>query len=159
MLEVDRGDFDPELVLERLIREVGDAEGVTAVRLLDRDARIVASLDAGERGRDGESLAGHPDAADDAAWIGRDGDRLRVASPVSYSDVLVGEAQVEFDLRILVDPVVRSSTEQLAAVAVVVVVVRSVRAPRSPPLIFCCRALSALPSSCPRAPPRCAAYA
>jgi class 3 adenylate cyclase len=123
LLEVDRGDFDRELVLERLIREVGDAEGVVAVRLLDREGRIVASLAADERGDAGESLAGHPDAPDDAGWIGREGDRLRVAAPVSYSNVLVGEAQVEFDLRVLVDPVVRSNTEQLAAVAVVVVII------------------------------------
>jgi len=122
LLAVDQGDFDRELLLERLIREVGDSEGVVAVRLLDRDGRVVASLDPGERGDEGASLAGHPDAPGDAAWIGRDAAELRVAAPVYYSDVLVGEAQVAFDLRVLVDPVVRSTRRQLAAVAALVLV-------------------------------------
>jgi class 3 adenylate cyclase len=122
LLAVDRGEFDPELVLERLIREIGASEGVVSVRLLGRDGQILASLVPEERGLPGVSLAGHPDADDDAAWVGRAGDRLQVAAPVSYSNVLVGEAQVEFDLRVLVTPVVRSNTEQLAAVAVVVVI-------------------------------------
>jgi len=122
LLDVDRGDFDPELSLEKLIQEVGDSEGVVAVRLLDRDGRVVASLDPAERGRPAEPLAGHPDEPGDV-WVGRDGRRLRVAVPVAYSDVVVGEAQVVFDLRVLVDPVVQSNTRQLAAVAVIVVVV------------------------------------
>jgi adenylate cyclase len=122
LLAVDQGDFDRELLLERLIREVGDSEGVVAVRLLDRDGRVVASLDPEERGGEGASLAGHPEALDDAAWIGRDAAELRVAAPVYYSDVLVGEAQVAFDLRVLVDPVVRSTRRQLAAVAALVLV-------------------------------------
>jgi sensor histidine kinase regulating citrate/malate metabolism len=122
LLAVDQGDFDRELLLERLIREVGDSEGVVAVRLLDRDGRVVASLDPEERGGEGASLAGHPEASDDAAWIGRDAAELRVAAPVYYSDVLVGEAQVAFDLRVLVDPVVRSTRRQLAAVAALVLV-------------------------------------
>lgn len=122
LLDVDRGDFDPELSLEKLIQEVGDSEGVVAVRLLDRDGRVVASLDPAERGQPAEPLAGHPDQQGDV-WVGREGRRLRVAVPVAYSDVVVGEAQVAFDLRVLVDPVVQSNTRQLAAVAVIVVVV------------------------------------
>ena len=44
-----------------------------------------------------------------------------VAAPVFYSGVRVGEAHVEFDLTVLVDPVVRSNTQQLAAAAIAVV--------------------------------------
>jgi class 3 adenylate cyclase len=42
-------------------------------------------------------------------------------APIVYSGVRVGEAHVEFDLTVLVDPVVRSNTEQLAAAAIAVV--------------------------------------
>jgi adenylate cyclase len=122
LLGAEHGDFDRELSLERLIREVGESQGVVAVRLIDRNGVIVASLDPGERGKPGKSLASAAQARG-GAWVGRVGSRLEVAAPIRYSDVRVGEAQVEFDLRVLVDPVVRGNTEQLAAVAVVVVVV------------------------------------
>jgi adenylate cyclase len=118
LLEADQGDFDRELLLERLIREVGDTEGVVAVRLLDRSGVVVASLDSSERGRKDASLP--PDASGAAPWVGREGTRLRFAAPISYSDVAVGQAQIELDLKTLVDPVVLSSTRQLAAVAVIV---------------------------------------
>jgi class 3 adenylate cyclase len=44
-----------------------------------------------------------------------------VAAPVFYSGVRVGEAHVEFDLTVLVEPVVRNNTKQLAAAAIAVV--------------------------------------
>ena len=123
ILEVGQGDFDRELSLETLIREVGAAEGVVAVRLIGRDGKVAASLDASERGQTREPLAGS--AASDGAspWVARRDHRLLVAAPIRYSDVRVGEAEVEFDLHVLVDPVVQSNTEQLAVVAVVVVLV------------------------------------
>lgn len=116
ILEAAQGDFDRELSLDTLIREVGAAEGVVGVRLLGPDGTVVASLDPDERG---QSRALEADAAPEAA---RERGRLAVAAPILYSDVRVGEAQVEFDLRALVDPVVRNNTEQLAIAAVVVVV-------------------------------------
>ncbi len=121
LLEAGRA-FSPELSLDKLIQDVGDREGVVAVRLLDRDGRVLASTDPGQRGQRRESLAGHPQAAD-GVWVGRDGSRLQVAAPVIHSDVLLGEAQIELDLRLLVDPVVAGNAQQLAAVAVVVVVI------------------------------------
>ena len=122
LLDAGSGSFDPELSLDNLIQEVGRQEGVVRVRLLDRDGRILASRDSSARGQQGESLAGHPETPD-GVWVSREGRLLRVAAPVLFSDVLVGEAQVELDLRLLVDPVVASNSQQLAAVAVVVVVV------------------------------------
>ncbi|MEM7409023.1 MAG: adenylate/guanylate cyclase domain-containing protein [Myxococcota bacterium] len=122
LLDTGGGDFDPELSLERLIQEVSDSEGVIAVRLLGRDGSVVASRDPAERGSPGEPRATDL-AAGELMAIGRSGRRLSVAAPVLYSDVRIGEAQVEFDLQVLVDPVVASNTQQLAAVAVVVVVV------------------------------------
>jgi class 3 adenylate cyclase len=122
LLDAGRGDFDPELSLDKLIQEAGTRDGVVAVRLLDREGRVLASRDPGVRGQQRESMSGHPDALD-GIWVSRDGNRLLVAAPVIYSDVLIGEAQVELDLRLLVDPVVASNTQQLAAVAVVVVVI------------------------------------
>ncbi len=122
LLEAGRGAFSPELSLDKLIQDVGNREGVVAVRLLDHEGRVLASSDAGQRDQRRESLAGHPNAADGVS-VARDGSRLQVAAPVIYSDVLIGEAQVELDLRLLVDPVVASNAQQLAAVAVVVVVV------------------------------------
>jgi class 3 adenylate cyclase len=120
--EGGEGDFDRELSLERLIHEAGDAEGVVGVRILSRDGSIAASLAAQERGQQGitrvDPATGHPGGA----WVGREGSLLRVAVPIRYSDVLVGESQLEMDLRILVDPVVRSNAQQLGLVAVLVVV-------------------------------------
>src|SRR5258706_9912697 len=40
-----------------------------------------------------------------------------------YSDVRIGEAQIDLDLRLLVEPVVAGNAQQLAAVAVVVLVI------------------------------------
>ena len=122
LLQAGEGGFDLELSLDKLIQEVSASEGVVAVRLLDREGRVLASRDPGERGLQGENQAGHPQMPG-GVWAGRRGRRLQVAAPIVYSDVPIGEAQVEFDLRILVDPVVVSNTQQLAAVAVVVVAV------------------------------------
>ena len=122
LLEADQGEFDHELMLERLIREVEDAEGVVAVRLLDRGGSVAASLDPEERGRENAGRIDASDADASDVWVEREASLLRVAAPISYSDVWVGEAQIEFDLRVLVDPVVRSNTRQLAIVAMLVVV-------------------------------------
>jgi class 3 adenylate cyclase len=54
--------------------------------------------------------------------IERRGDNLMVAAPVVLSGVQVGEAQIELDLGILVEPVVAESQRQLAALAFVVLV-------------------------------------
>ena len=116
LLAAERGDFDEELTLDLLVRKVAAGKGVAAARLLDRHGRIVASIVPGEREQAGEALTGRDDPATAVRRL-RDGSLLRVATPVYYSDVRVGEAQVVLDLEILVDPLVESTTRQLALVA------------------------------------------
>jgi len=123
LLDVGEGDFDRELSIESLIHETGEAEGVVAVRILRRDGTIAASLAAQERGQQGIKYADPAEGHPGGPWVGRDGSLLVVAVPVRYSDVWVGETQLEMDLRVLVDPVVRSNAQQLGIVAVLVVVV------------------------------------
>jgi class 3 adenylate cyclase len=115
LLALERGSFDDELVLERLVRETGASEGVVSARVLARDGRVVAALDPSVRGENTGLLAGGPDLV-----VERRGDLLLVAAPVRYSGVGVGEAQVGLDLRALVDPVVRGSSRQLAGIAALV---------------------------------------
>jgi adenylate cyclase len=122
LLSVEQGDFGHELTLEQLVEDVGTGEGVVAARLLNREGRVAASLDSAERGTVIAPRAGAETAKPDAVQVSRDQERLLVAAPIVYSGVRVGEAEVEFDLTVLVDPVVRSSTEQLAAAAFAVVV-------------------------------------
>jgi class 3 adenylate cyclase len=100
LLGVEQGSFDDELVLERLIQEASSGDGVAGVRLLDRDGGVIASLGSAER----PAIPG----------------LLTVGAPILYSGVRVGEAQVDLDLRALVDPVVRSNTRQLASIAAIV---------------------------------------
>ncbi|MEE9606841.1 MAG: adenylate/guanylate cyclase domain-containing protein [Myxococcota bacterium] len=121
LLGVEQGDFEGELTLERLIAEVGEGEGVVGVRLLGRDGRISASLDPAERRAAGWRFAGTPGAPGEALRVARRGSRLLVAAPILYSGVLVGEAQVELDLLVLVQPAVQSSTRQLTGAAVAVI--------------------------------------
>jgi adenylate cyclase len=121
LLSVEQGDFGHELTLEQLVEDVGTGEGVVAARLLDREGRVAASLEPTERDAILLPRSAPRAAEEDTLEVSRDGRRLLVAAPVFYSGVRVGEAHVEFDLTVLVDPVVRSNTEQLAAVALAVV--------------------------------------
>jgi class 3 adenylate cyclase len=76
--------------------------------VLDRDGLVIGSLDPAEQGK--------PAAAELVAapvGIERLGPRLRATAPIAYSEVPIGRAQVELDLRVLVDPIVRSNTRQL----------------------------------------------
>jgi class 3 adenylate cyclase len=130
VLGVDQGDFEGELTLERLIEQTSQEEGVVAVRLVTRDGIVAASLDPKERGSERAQFA-RPVSADEATPPGdepepvlhasQSGGLLLVEAPILYSGVLVGVAEVELDLRILVDPVVQSSTSQLASAAIAVV--------------------------------------
>jgi len=120
LLDVAQGAFDDELTLDRLVEEVGVSDGVVAARLLGRDGAILASLDADERGGPGPRLASAA-PAQDAVRVERRGSRLLVATDVLYSGLRIGEAQVEFDLRLLVDPVVDATTRQLSLIALTLI--------------------------------------
>ncbi len=120
LLNVERGDFDSELTLERLIREISESNGVVAVRLLGREGAVVASLDAAERKQKGPHFAVGGGAALEPR-VARLDSRLLVAAPILYSGIRVGEAQVELDLRVLIDPVVESNRHQLTAAAAAII--------------------------------------
>jgi class 3 adenylate cyclase len=120
LLSADQGDFDDELTLDRLVGEVGTGDGVVAARLLGREGRVLASLDASENGQPLGLRAG--DIGDvDPTRVQRDGKRLLVATAVDFSGVRIGEAQVELDLALLVDPVVARTTLQLSLIAVTLI--------------------------------------
>jgi len=130
VLGVDQGDFEGELTLERLIEQASREEGVVAVRLVTRDGRVAASLDSEERGTERKQLA-RPlnvgegttpsDSIEPRLRVSRRNHLLLVEAPILYSEVLVGVAEVELDLRVLVDPVVKSGASQLTSAAIAVV--------------------------------------
>ncbi len=122
LVRAEKGDFDEELTLDLLVGKVASGKGVAAARLLDRTGRISASIVKGERGSNGVALTNREDPPSEIRSVWEDS-LLLVAAPVYYSDVFVGEAQVVLDLKILVDPLVRSNTQQLAAVAGVVLLI------------------------------------
>ena len=124
LLEVEQGAFDGELSLDRLIEETGASPGVVAVRLFGREGKLAASLDPAERQADAPPRADTTETTPgNAIHVSRQAPRrLIFAAPIFYSDVRIGEAQVELDLAVLVDPIVRSNTRQLAAAAVTVIV-------------------------------------
>lgn len=134
VLGVDQGDFEGELTLERLIEQTSREEGVVAVRLVTRNGMVAASLDPDERGTQREQLVRPVFTARNAAAEGTGATEgepvlrvtyrnrlLLVEAPIFYSDVLVGVAEVELDLRVLVDPVVQSGASQLTSAAIAVV--------------------------------------
>jgi len=118
LLAVEQGDFGGELDLERLVREAGESEGVVAARLLSREGRVVAALETSERDAAGHPLTGGSNARDETTRVEHNDSLLLFAAPIFYSGVRVGEAQVEFDLQVLIDPVVQNARKQLTAAAV-----------------------------------------
>jgi adenylate cyclase len=121
LLDAEQGEIADELTLDRLVEEVGMSGGVVAARLLGREGKIVASLDPDERGAPGDQLAESLGAAGPAISVMRRESRLLIAAPVLYSGVRIGEAQVVLDLSELVEPVVKSTTQQLTAIAVTLI--------------------------------------
>ncbi len=120
LLAVEQGEFEGELTLDRLVREVGESEGVVEARLLGREGRIAASLDADEREQPGVRLT---DGGDSTLRSVQQQKLLMVAAPILYSGVPIGEAQVVLDLAVLVDPTVRGNARQLVAAAAVVLLI------------------------------------
>ena len=111
-----------ELSLGTLVQHAGEEQGLVAVRILDVEGRIAASLDEGERDEVRPRLtveSGEPEAPRPTAR--RRAERLLIATPVVFSDTPVGEAQLELDLDVLVTPVVRETRTQLTSLAVAVI--------------------------------------
>lgn len=102
-----------DLSLESLVTKVSDENGVVIVCILDRNREVVA-------------LSSQLPPDEDSLYCKDHGQRKKLLitkAPILFSDVLVGEAQVVLDLSILVDPIVRESTRQLATVAFVVILI------------------------------------
>ncbi len=116
----DSGNASEELVLGKLVRQVGNEEGVVEGRILGPDGRVWASLSADEVGEQRQPAS--QGVRPEETGVERTGSLMRVAAPVVYGDVRVGEAQIAFDLDLLVTPVVQESRRQLAVVAAAVVV-------------------------------------
>jgi adenylate cyclase len=115
--EFEEGNFDRELTLDREIKELRDGEGIgiVDVRVLGREGTVVASLDPAERGGGPKYAVAGSEAGE--SCVRRLASRLLCAAPILYSGVRVGEAQVELDLSVVVDPVVGKHRDQLFAVA------------------------------------------
>jgi adenylate cyclase len=107
-----------ELRLTSLTQHTGAEEGIVAARLLRANGYTAAALDPTEQGQVLPQLAADLPAG--GVGVQRSEDRLLLAAPVSYSGVLIGEAQLELDLGVLVEPVVAEAQRQLSALAVAV---------------------------------------
>jgi class 3 adenylate cyclase len=123
---LDRGGsveaFDAELALDELVKKAGGIEGVGGARLLNREGRVVAAEASAERNTPGRQRTGTDMAENSEPPCERHGSLLACAAPVIYDKVRIGEAQIEFDLQVLVDPVIRDNREQLTIAAVALLV-------------------------------------
>ncbi len=116
-------------LIEANIQQAGEQEGLVGARLVRFEASesgaitetIVASLDAAEKGMAGRFSLWSGEESGQSVIVRR-GSRLVVAAPVLYSGVRLGEAQIELDLDILVEPVVAEAQRQLSFLASAVVV-------------------------------------
>jgi adenylate cyclase len=112
-----------------LVQQVGEREGLVAARLVQRQrsksggivGKTMASLDSEELDQGMDLLARKSAEEPSQTLIQRRGDHLVVATPVIYGGEWLGEAQIELDLGVLVEPVVAESQRQLTALAVAVV--------------------------------------
>ncbi|MEN8182530.1 MAG: adenylate/guanylate cyclase domain-containing protein [Myxococcota bacterium] len=109
-----------DLTVGALVNQLATEPGVAAARVLDADGRVMAALSDGEVGELRVPLAGRVEGV--GSTLRRAGTRVQVATPIHYSDLRVGESQVELDLAVLVAPKVEEGARQLAGVAVAVAV-------------------------------------
>lgn len=109
------------LTLNVLVAGLGEQEGVVAARVFDRSGRLRAA--AGSlAGSEVPGATPPPAGPSEGTRVERRGTLLVASRPLSLSGVPIGEAQVVLDLDVLVEPAVRRTTAQLAAVAAVVLV-------------------------------------
>jgi adenylate cyclase len=109
-----------ELSLGSLVLHAGEERGLVAARLLDRDGHVAASLTPSETGGQRERLTDGTGGKREAV-VERIGERLLISTPILFSDTLLGEAQLELDLNVLVEPAVRETRRQLTTLAVAVI--------------------------------------
>lgn len=108
------------LTLNVLVAGVGDQEGVVAARVFDRAGKLRAAA-----GTLPESALPAPDSGSPRpaeTRVERVGTLLVASRPLVLSGVPIGEVQAVLDLDVLVEPVVRRTAAQLAAVAAGVLV-------------------------------------
>jgi class 3 adenylate cyclase len=117
-------------VHEALNQQVGEGEGLVAARLIQRQrsksgqivGKTVASLNSEELYQGMDLLARKSAEEPSQTVIERRGGHLVVATPVIYSGQWLGEAQIELDLDVLVEPMLAESQRQLVAFALAVVI-------------------------------------
>lgn len=110
-----------DLTLGALVQQAQRSEGVVSARILDRNGVVASTLDESERGARRPRLALGSAANPRRPTVLEAGHFLIASTPIVFADTTIGEAQVELDLRLLVDPVVRDSRRQLATVAAAVI--------------------------------------
>ncbi len=108
LLEEDR------LALDALVRNAGQERGVVAVQIVKKDGRVAAALE--------PSFVGIPVAVTehfvDGVHLERRSEMLEVAAAIEWSNVAIGETQLELDLARLVEPILRETRVQLTWVAI-----------------------------------------
>jgi class 3 adenylate cyclase len=115
------GELGLELELGRLVQDVGvSEEAVDAARVLNQEGSIVASYPTSEVGGSRLLRTGASEEDDRDPCVERPGSRILLcAAPIRYSGFRIGEAQIELDLKILIDRVVRDNQDKLAIYSVV----------------------------------------
>ena len=115
---------EDQLAMGALVQQSGEEEGLVAARLIQQErsgvGKIVVSLDPAEQDKETVLLARMTAEEPDRTLFNRRGDRLVVATPVVFSGERLGEAQIELDLGVLVEPVLKKSQRQLATLTVAV---------------------------------------
>ena len=104
------------LALDALVRNAGSERGIVAAQLVKQDGRVVAALE--------PAFVGIPvpltESFEDGIHLERRGEMLRVRASIVWSNVPIGEAQLDVDLERLVEPILRETRIQLAWVALAV---------------------------------------
>jgi adenylate cyclase len=118
MFEIEQGKQAHELTLELLVADLGKSKEVRGVRLLNRAEHVVAAAALAEFDSQGrQRIAADSDEPGKAACPQR-GSLFECAAPVIAHGLPVGEAQVEFDPRVMVDPVIHKMLIELSSAAV-----------------------------------------
>jgi methyl-accepting chemotaxis protein len=119
LLDMGPEDFGPELELDKLVDKAGKHKGVGGARLLNREGRVIAAKAPTELNTKGHQRTGIDMAEDAEAPCEQKGLLLECAAPMIFDGERLGEAQIEFDLRVMTKPIVSRNSKQFAMAAVV----------------------------------------